>query len=490
MRQRHLFSVIAAAATFLLAGLLVTWPANADTVNLVNGDFETGDLSGWDCDAGTAVSGQARSGGHALAGTPAGSGYAGCRQTVSVLADTDYTLTGHVRGSYIYIGVEGGASNWTPGTGAAYQALSVSFTTGANQTSVTVYIHGWYGQPTYHADDLVLSGPGGPDPTPTTTTGEPTPTDDPTDPPTDPPGDGPLPKHSLTGYWHNFVNGSTNLRLRDVPPAYDLIAVAFADAVPGTPGAVDFAVDPQLSDALGGYTEADVKADVAALQAQGRKVIISVGGEKGSVSVGNPAAAAAFAASVHDLMTTYGFDGVDIDLENGLNPDAMTTALRDLSSRVGSDLIITMAPQTIDMQSPGGSYFRLALNIKDILTVVHTQFYNSGSMLGCDNNQAYGQGTIDFIVALTCIQLENGLRPDQVAIGLPATRQAAGGGYVSPSVVNAALDCLATGENCGSFTPPRTYPSIRGAMTWSINWDRAGGLAFSGTVGPHLDTLP
>ena len=149
-----------------------------------------------------------------------------------------------------------------------------------------------------------------------------------------------------------------------------------------------------------------------------------------------------------------------------------------------------MAPQTIDMQNPAGGYFKLALDIKDILTVVNTQFYNSGAMLGCDQNAAYSQGTVNFIVALACIQLEAGLRPDQVGLGLPAGAGAAGGGIVAPSVVNAALDCLARGTNCGSFRPPRTYPGIRGAMTWSINWDVSNGNGFANTVRPHLDTLP
>ncbi|MQA27532.1 MAG: cellulose-binding protein, partial [Micromonosporaceae bacterium] len=85
---------------------------------------------------------------------------------------------------------------------------------------------------------------------------------------------------------------------------------------------------------------------------------------------------------------------------------------------------------------------------------------------------------------------ENGLRPDQVALGLPASPRAAGGGYVDPSVVNRALDCLARGTNCGSHRPPRTYPAIRGAMTWSVNWDRVANHSFSNTVGPHLDRLP
>jgi chitinase len=120
---------------------------------------------------------------------------------------------------------------------------------------------------------------------------------------------------------------------------------------------------------------------------------------------------------------------------------------------------------------------------------VHTQYYNSGAMLGCDG-KVYSQGSVDFITAQACIAIQAGLRPDQVAIGLPASTSAAGGGYVAPSVVNAALDCLAKGTNCGSFKPSTTWPTIRGAMTWSINWDKSAGNAWSNSVAPHLDTLP
>ncbi|NJP32209.1 chitinase [Micromonospora thermarum] len=326
--------------------------------------------------------------------------------------------------------------------------------------------------------------------TPPPTTAPPT-TPPPTTPPppTSPPPVTGLPKHILTGYWHNFDNPAVELRLRDVPAEYDVVAVAFAEAT-ATPGAVTFAVDPGLSAALGGYTDADFSADVRILKSRGKKVIISVGGETGRVAVNDAASAVAFSDSVYALIQRYGFDGVDIDLENGLNPTYMAQALRSLRAKVGSGLIIAMAPQTIDMQNPTTSYFKLALDIKDILTVVNTQFYNSGSMLGCDNNAAYSQGTVNFIVALACIQLEAGLRPDQVGLGLPAGPGAAGGGIVAPSVVNAALDCLTRGTNCGSFRPPRTYPGLRGAMTWSVNWDVSNGNNFARTVGPHLDTLP
>ncbi|MFF2066314.1 chitinase [Streptomyces sp. NPDC058200] len=294
-----------------------------------------------------------------------------------------------------------------------------------------------------------------------------------------------VPAHAVTGYWQNFNNGATVQTLGEVQDQYDIIAVAFADAT-GTPGQVTFALD---SAGLGGYSVDQFKSDVAAKQAAGKSVIISIGGEKGTVSINDSASAAAFADSVYALMQEYGFDGVDIDLENGLNSTYMTQALESLASKAGPGFVLTMAPQTIDMQSTAGEYFKTALNVKDILTVVNMQYYNSGSMLGCDG-QVYSQGSVDFLTALACIQLEGGLDPSQVGIGVPASPSGAGSGYVAPSVVNNALDCLTRGTNCGSFKPAKTYPGLRGAMTWSTNWDAAAGNAWSDAVGEHVHGLP
>ncbi|WP_406455256.1 chitinase [Streptomyces sp. NBC_01622] len=298
-------------------------------------------------------------------------------------------------------------------------------------------------------------------------------------------GGGTLPKHAVTGYWQNFNNGATVQKLSAVSSQYDIIAVAFADAT-STPGAVSFTLD---SSGLGGYTVDQFKADIAAKHAAGKKVIISIGGQNGTISVSDSTSAANFANSVYSLMQTYGFDGVDIDLENGINATYMTQALRSLSSKAGSSLVITMAPQTIDMQSTSNAYFQTALNVKDILTVVNMQYYNSGTMLGCDG-KVYGQGTVDFLTALACIQLQGGLSPSQVGLGLPASTSAAGSGYVSPTIVNNALDCLTAGTNCGTFKPSKTYPDLRGAMTWSTNWDAAAGSSWSNSVGAHVHALP
>ncbi|WP_017559235.1 glycosyl hydrolase family 18 protein [Nocardiopsis baichengensis] len=290
----------------------------------------------------------------------------------------------------------------------------------------------------------------------------------------------------LTGYWHNFDNGSTTLPLSEVPSEYTMVAVAFADNLAGTPGGITFDL---ASDELGGYTEQQFKDDIAGIQAEGRKVIISVGGQKGHVDVTNAEQAAGFARSAHDLMQEYGFDGIDIDLEHGINARYMEDALRDLHSRAGGDTIITMAPQTIDFQAPSYDYYKLAQAIPDILTIVNMQYYNSGSMMGCDD-QVHSQGTVDFLTAQACIQLELGLRPDQVGLGLPATPQAAGGGHQPTSNVIAALDCLETGSDCGSFTPAEPYGPIGGVMTWSINWDATNDYRFARDISARLGGGP
>jgi chitinase len=563
--------LICLLGTSAIALLGVTAPSANAAVNLLaNGNFGTGTTSGWTCSAGDHIVSSPVDPGSAfaLSGTPTNSDFAQCSQVVSVQPSSSYSLTGFVEGDYVFLGDTGtgttDTNNWTPAA-TSWSELSTTFTTGASTTSVTIYIHGWYAQPTFFADNLTLSGPAGaggapPPPPPPTAPAAPTglavtgttassvslswtapsgavsgyhvlqngaqvasvtgTTDTITgltastkytfnvnafnSAGTSPNsaavtattaaagstggGSGGLPAHLLMGYWQDFTNGATPLTLAAVPTSYNLIAVAFGNS-DATPGQVTFSVDSGLSAALGGYTQQQFISDIKTAQARGQKVILSVGGQNGAISVNNAASASAFASSVFALIQQYGFNGVDIDLENGLNPTFMASALEQLESDVGPSLIITLAPQTVDTQSTGDDYFALALNIKTILTMINTQYYNSGTMNGCDGN-VYAEGTENFMTALACTELEGGLAPSQVGLGLPASSSAAGSGFVSPSVVNAALDCLAAKQNCGTFVPPTTWPGIRGVMTWSISWDASNGFNFANTVAPHLATLP
>ncbi|MBK1782778.1 chitinase [Prauserella cavernicola] len=295
-----------------------------------------------------------------------------------------------------------------------------------------------------------------------------------------------LPGKQLTGYWQNFVNDATPLRVADVPDSYDLLVLAFAEADPAQPGAVTFGVDPELADALGGYSDDELKSDIAAKQSEGDSVVLSIGGELGNVDLSSPENVTRFVDSFAAIADEYGIQGLDVDLEHGFDVPNMASAIEQLRERMGEDFLLTMAPQTLDVQ-PGGTYLELIEQVGDLITVVHTQYYNSGSMNGCDG-QVVTQGTVDFITGQACILLEQ-LRPDQVSLGLPATSNAAGSGYVSPDVVTAALDCLTSGENCGSYVPAEPSPELSGVMTWSINWDVSDGESFSGPVRSHLDSL-
>src|SRR6202034_3278710 len=93
-----------------------------------------------------------------------------------------------------------------------------------------------------------------------------------------------LPAHILMGYWQDFTNGATPLTLADVPTSYNLVAVAFGDS-DAVPGQVTFSIDSGLASALGGYTQQQFIDDIQTLQARGQKVILSVGGQDGTISV-------------------------------------------------------------------------------------------------------------------------------------------------------------------------------------------------------------
>ncbi len=124
--------------------------------NLVsNPGFETGNLSGWTCNAGdVVVSSPVHSGSYALQVTPSSSTTGECDQTITVQANHTYTLSAYVDGPYAYLGIQSGTSTWT--TSSSYTKLSVTFTTGSSQTSITIYIHGWYAQGNVYADDFSL----------------------------------------------------------------------------------------------------------------------------------------------------------------------------------------------------------------------------------------------------------------------------------------------------------------------------------------------
>ncbi len=295
----------------------------------------------------------------------------------------------------------------------------------------------------------------------------------------------------LIGYWHNFDNGSSNIRLRDVSPNYDVIQVAFAEPVGG-------AATGNMIFVPYNATQAQFKADIAELQSQGKKVLISIGGANGAIELTTQQARNQFVATMKNIINTYQFDGLDIDLEgsslslspgdtNFRNPTSpkvvnLISGVQELLNTYGSGFLLTMAPETVYVQGgmnayggPWGAYLPVIYAFHDRLNYLHVQHYNTGSMLALDG-RAYSQGTADFQVAMAEMLLQGfpvggnannkfpALRPDQVMIGLPSAPAAAGGGFTTADNVHKALNYLVKGQSYGGsyiLRNPSGYAALR-----------------------------
>ncbi|MGC0419449.1 fibronectin type III domain-containing protein [Embleya sp. AB8] len=333
-------------------------------------------------------------------------------------------------------------------------------------------------------------------------------------------GGGQLPAHALVGYLHaSFANGSGYTKMADVPASWDVINLSFGEPTSVTSGDIRFN-RCSSTECPGVESDADFKAAIRAKQAAGKKVLISIGGQNGQVQLSSTAARDTFVASVGKIIDDYGLDGLDIDFEGHSlslntgdtdfkNPTTpvivnLISAVKTLKAKYGSRFVLTMAPETFFVQmgyqyygsgqwggqDPRcGAYLPVIYALRDDLTLLQVQDYNSGSIMGLDN-QYHGMGGADFHIAMTDMLLTGfpvagntnnvfpALRPDQVAIGMPASVQA-GNGWVSTTEVNKTLDCLTKGNNCGGYTPHGVRPNLRGLMTWSINWDRFNNFEFS-----------
>ncbi|MGV9698287.1 chitinase [Streptomyces sp. NPDC003470] len=588
LARRPLVTLLTAAALAVSGLTALSSAASAADADLArNGGFESG-LDGWTCTAGTTVTSPVHGGTSALKATPAGSDNARCAQTVTVRPDSAYTLSGYVRGTYVYLGASGtgttDVSTWAQ-SAPDWQRLTTAFRTGPSTTRVTIYTHGWYGTGAYHADDISLTGPGGetgqppavpsgltagtvtsssvalswsPVPgatgyavyrdgtrastvtgTSTTVTGL-TPSTAyafqvaavndagesarsatvtaTTGKGQDGGGSG-LPAHALVGYLHaSFANGSGYTRMADVPDSWDVIDLAFGEPTSVTSGDIRFTRCP-VTECPNVESDPEFKAAIKAKQAAGKKVLISIGGQNGQVQLSTTAARDMFVSSVSKIIDEYGLDGLDIDFEGhslSLNADDtdfrnprtpvivnLISAVRTLKARYGDDFVLTMAPETFFVQNGYqfygtgkwggqdprcGAYLPVIHALRDDLTLLHVQDYNSGPVMGLDN-QYHSMGGADFHIAMTDMLLTGfpvagdannvfpPLRPDQVAIGMPASTNA-GNGHVSPAEVTKTLDCLTRKTDCGSYTTHGTWPGLRGLMTWSINWDRYANWEF------------
>lgn len=329
------------------------------------------------------------------------------------------------------------------------------------------------------------------------------------------PSAGPKHGHELIGYWTGSGPGGTLLRLRDVSPQWDVIIVAFATVNHHAPeGTMQMHVRP-------GLNSSQMKDDIAWLRSRGKKVLISLGGGGEYFTLAHTASIPTFVHSVMRIVTEYGFDGIDLDFETPsllLDPGDtdfrrpktpsianLIAALHRLRAHFGPGFMLTLVPEGTQVPAgyPSyggqfGSYLPLLWGVRDMLSFVDVQDYNTPPLEGLDG-EIYQLGSVNYDAAMTELLLHGfpvGGRARDFFPPLPANKVAVGFlvGTATPSLVSEAMRYLITGKAPQGITyrlrRPQGYPQMIGAMFWTIDGDRDENYAFSNRVGPQLHRYP
>jgi len=145
-----------------------------------------------------------------------------------------------------------------------------------------------------------------------------------------------------------------------------------------------------------------------------------------------------------------------------------------------------------------GTYLPLVYGLRDILSFVDVQDYNTPPLQGLDG-EIYQSSSVDYHAAMTELLLRGfdvGGDPKQFFPPMPADKVAVGFlvGYNAPAIVSQALDEIMTGKVPAQATyrlrRPSGYPGVIGAMFWNIDDDRADNYRYSNRIGPQLHGYP
>lgn len=292
-------------------------------------------------------------------------------------------------------------------------------------------------------------------------------------------------KQILMGFYHSWLSKgkdgyqqgtSADLALREVPQAYNVVAVAFMKGA-GIP-----TFKPETG------TDTEFRAQVGELNKAGRPVLISLGGADAHIEL-HAGMEQAFANELIRLVETYGFDGLDIDLEQsaitaGDNQTVIPAALKIVKDHYrgeGKNFIISMAPE-FPYLKPNAPYSKYISSLEGYYDFIAPQLYNQGGDGVAVDTGWYAQNNDSkkyeflYYMADSLIHGTRGylqIPANKLVLGIPANNDAAASGFVKdPQVIYQVFDQLKTDGN-----------AIKGLMTWSVNWDQGknnAGVSYNG----------
>ncbi len=299
----------------------------------------------------------------------------------------------------------------------------------------------------------------------------------------------------LQGYWENWdgaANGVhppfgwtpiTDPRIRQ--HGYNVVNAAFPVIL--SDGTVLW------EDGMDRTVKVPTPAEMCEAKADCLTLLMSIGGATAGIDLSSRAVADRFIETIVPILTTYNFDGIDIDIETGLvgtgdinrlSPSQanLVHIIDGVLARMPSGFGLTMAPETayvtggsVVYGSIWGAYLPIIKKYADNgrLWWLNMQYYN-GSMYGCSGD-SYAAGTVRGFTAQTDC-LNDGLTIQGTTITVPYAKQVpglpaqpgAGGGHMSPHLVSQAWN------HYGG--------ALKGLMTWSVNWDGSRNWTFGDNV--------
>lgn len=305
---------------------------------------------------------------------------------------------------------------------------------------------------------------------------------------------------SLTTYWENWMNVN-NIKLRGVPFDAKVVNISFATSeyydivsemvLSHDDGTVGFKLDEDLGNELNGYTEAEFKSDIQLLKERGQKVVLSVGGASGAVNISSATQATNLTNSLIALIDEYGFDGVDIDIEETIYPTYLAQTVNALDTHYGEDLYISLAPETVGFEyitggEIHGTYKELFLLTSSIIDKVNMQLYNTGTTRGIDNN-IYNETTPDFVTSKLDVMKTAGVPVNKLGVLFYATTSHAD--YITPTNAANAFNSYRSGGTTigGTYVINGTNPTFNGLGVYSILYDRVNGFQYIYAMGDLIN---
>jgi chitinase len=269
-----------------------------------------------------------------------------------------------------------------------------------------------------------------------------------------------LPSRIVACYANIYDNAPA---ISALPDTYNLIYSAFAIGDGSGSGVITFTPLP-------GRSVNDFKADIIQAHARGAKVLLSIGGQDdGGLLIQTTTHANQAVSSLAPIISAYGFDGVDIDMENNQTTwtiAAVKTMADTLKTNYGSDFIISCAPQPSIT-----AWKQWAQQMGTNLDLFGMQFYDYPAT---DSERIAGiKSRIDESIGTYSIPAS------ALMIGCRTVNPSSPTLVSAPSVYRQSYDNLQA-----------TYPALRGAYVWTAQKDQSTGYQFASTFASILPAAP